>query len=635
MNDDTVGATITGSTGNPWTNYCGIMMYFGVSTGHVFTVHDVHVSHAFRAFFTASQNAVDIQNCQVTHAAGAFGNNGGFLNARNVLVNDAIFGFTGSAPSTNTGEHITFYSISNLVAPNAPQPNIDAPKLTNCILIAVTNGFTNFVGTGVETNASPAGIFQTVGQGSFYLADGSPYRNAGTTNINPTLLGDLRQRTTYPPIWLTNSVTNDLTLAPTVLRDTDTPDLGWHPDCLDYFVSGLRITNATLTLTNGVALGVDYSATNWGIILQDARFFSFGDPTNLNRIVRAHNVQEKSSGNPATRAVFYDGSSSGLSNELRLRFTFFAQLASDGYMLYSGQKFSELEWTHSVICNPSLVVDTAGGNYLTCGQTNTVWERGGAQFGLTTSSANVTIHARNNLFRNFSQHFYDGKSTWTVNDNLIDGGTGLDDHGTGLTNVCNAYYQAITNLSGGTSNLALGSLSYVTGQLSTFYQPANSALMHTGSITADVVGLYHFTSTTNNSKETNSVVTVGPHWVAFDAGGNLMDSDSDGLPDYLENKGGNGVVNAGETSFLLADSDSDKLTDLQELQLGYDPLAPDTGNTGVLDGDKDLDGMVFPTRANITFFTRTRKWPSRVTLPSRTVFSALPPGTRLGAVTQS
>jgi len=37
-------------------------------------------------------------------------------------------------------------------------------------------------------------VFQMVGAGANYLAANSPYRNAGTTNIDPTLLAALSKR---------------------------------------------------------------------------------------------------------------------------------------------------------------------------------------------------------------------------------------------------------------------------------------------------------------------------------------------------------------------------------------------------------------------------------------------------------
>ena len=68
-----------------------------------------------------------------------------------------------------------------------------------------------------------------------------------------------------------------------------------------------------------------------------------------------------------------------------------------------------------------------------------------------------------------------------------------------------------------------------------------------GSRTADLAGLYHFTTTTNQVKETNSVVDIGLHYAAVNASGQPIDSDSDGVPDYLEDSNGNGNPDSAET----------------------------------------------------------------------------------------
>ena len=95
---------------------------------------------------------------------------------------------------------------------------------------------------------------------------------AGTTNISATLANDLRNRTTYPPIVITTNFTVDTTLSPQAQRDTDTPDLGYHYDPLDYCWTSLVLSNAPLVLTNGVAIG------NYGskgiLLMQRAPFFS-------------------------------------------------------------------------------------------------------------------------------------------------------------------------------------------------------------------------------------------------------------------------------------------------------------------------------------------------------------------------
>src|SRR5439155_4218239 len=124
--------------------------------------------------------------------------------------------------------------------------------------------------------------FQTVGAGMTYLANNSPNRNAGTTNITAALLADLRKMTTYPPIVLTNAITNDMVLSPQAQRDTDDIDQGVHYSPLDY-VLNTTITNCTLSLTSSVAVAV-YGST--GLKMQTgSKLNSMGDPVNLNRLI--------------------------------------------------------------------------------------------------------------------------------------------------------------------------------------------------------------------------------------------------------------------------------------------------------------------------------------------------------------
>ena len=70
-------------------------------------------------------------------------------------------------------------------------------------------------------------------------------------------------------------------------------------------------------------------------------------------------------------------------------------------------------------------------------------------------------------------------------------------------------------------------------------------LVNAGSRTADQAGLYHYTTQTGQTKETNSVVDIGFHYLAVDANGNPIDTDGDGLPDSLEDRNGNGSYDSG------------------------------------------------------------------------------------------
>src|SRR5262249_45948301 len=89
---------------------------------------------------------------------------------------------------------------------------------------------------------------------------------------------------------------------------------------------------------------------------------------------------------------------------------------------------------------------------------------------------------------------------------------------------------------------------YQTGPLGNYYYPTNLVLINAGSTTANLVGLYHYTTTTNQVKEANTTNDIGFHYVAV-ANGLPIDTDGDGLPDYLEDANGNGLVDSGETNW--------------------------------------------------------------------------------------
>jgi hypothetical protein len=79
-------------------------------------------------------------------------------------------------------------------------------------------------------------VFQTVGGANHYLAASSSYRNSGITTIDPTLLAELKQTTTYPPTILTGTMTASQTLGqnPLVFRNANgNPDKGYAYPAMD------------------------------------------------------------------------------------------------------------------------------------------------------------------------------------------------------------------------------------------------------------------------------------------------------------------------------------------------------------------------------------------------------------------
>ncbi len=112
-------------------------------------------------------------------------------------------------------------------------------------------------------------------------------------------------------------------------------------------------------------------------------------------------------------------------------------------------------------------------------------------------------------------------------------------------------FQTTTNL-GGHEITNIVSYNWQGGSLGNYYLPTNSPVIDKGNTNANLLGLYQFTTQTNQMKETNSIVDMGYHYVSTDANGNPLDSNGDGIPDYLEDANGDGLVDNGETNWALA-----------------------------------------------------------------------------------
>jgi hypothetical protein len=130
--------------------------------------------------------------------------------------------------------------------------NPDSVGLTNSIILGTIGTASSYSAQDLATAAS----FQSNGAGNYYLAPGSPQRQAGTARLSPQLLAELPQKSTWPPLALPAGMTlpGSLTLLPTAARYAGgAPDLGYYYDALDYTVC--NSTNlGVLTVLPGTAV---------------------------------------------------------------------------------------------------------------------------------------------------------------------------------------------------------------------------------------------------------------------------------------------------------------------------------------------------------------------------------------------
>lgn len=549
--DDSVGETISGSTGTPSGYYAAFAL--GQESAGGFYQY-LHIKYAAIGLILTSTNVVS--NCQFINNGSALA----FYAATHQQVNNSLFWnadwiLDGWDPGVSVGA-------ANLTAHHAGyllSSSYTTLSATNSLFVCVTNWGNSFTGVNCATNASDAGIFQVAGAGSHYLAADSIYRNAGTPALGSALLADLATKTTYPPVlYYTPGVFfgTSLNLSPQAQRDTDLPDLGYHYDPLDYLFGPTYVTNATITVNPGTAIGFFGINTNcYGFAIgKNAQLLADGAADNLIHFVIYNTVQEQTS--PGWKTLFDDTLSDGMVTHfsgtnflIDCRFIDWSVLAQDSFhiSLVGGLLAARDCQFHGGIFTS--FIDAS----LTL--TNCLFERVYMDMELSPPCTNVF---RNNLFWNGSFIFFPGETNSVIKDNLFDHASMLD----GLGGVGVTYYGGhnafVTNYDQldplQTGDIVLpASPAYQVGPLGRYYYyyPTNSPLINAGSTTADQVGLYHFTTQTNQVKETNSIVDIGYHYVAVNTNGVPFDTNGDGIPDYLEDANGNGLVDSGEIGWNI------------------------------------------------------------------------------------
>ena len=566
VDDDSVGEILPGSTGNPTGTYASVALGMG-GLGPQRLQH-VRFLHAATAV-SVSGGGLALTNVQFVRCGVGVRAAGGPVQVDNALFAQVSTNLVSLGGASFQVQQATFHAGALLVS--APSwPSGSSLTLTNCILAELTalsagsievsgshNGFYHSPQLGVFRFLSTGYPFRAVAGGRYYLSETSGFRNVGSTNLSPALLAQLRQKTTDAPLMRSNvTVAVDTTLGPVALRDTDLPDLGYHYEPLDYLAWRWGFTNCRVSLRGGVVIGY---CDDTGLWLQGgAALESEGTPLALNRFSDYRTVQEQpvklgswanSCGLPLNPARLEGGSPA----PVRLRFTGFSRLARGGfagYDLYAmgHWRFSQLEVQDCAFSGGVVMLYAgAGSGAGPMGLTNNLWQRQSLYV-----LGEPTLWLYNNLFKDCPAVSFDvwGGSS-LLRDNVFDSVVLEALFDPPPIHSHNAYIN-VRDFRGNPARLeppqpndvVLAGFNYVAGLLGPFYQPTNSPLLNAGSRSAAEAGLYHFTVLTPQTKAGllgNGQVSIGYHYVALDAQGQPLDTDGDGLPDYLEDVNGNGA----------------------------------------------------------------------------------------------
>jgi hypothetical protein len=528
-------------------------------------------------------------------------------------------------------ENITADVANLCTASNSPTYIV----LTNSIVTGNANGATlqNSVASPDPSN------FQTNGTGNYYLATGSALHQSGTANISPYLLNEFQSKTTYAPLALPEfmPVSGNLTLSPQVPRYTNgAPDIGYYYDALDYTVAGA--TNfGTITVLPGTVIGLREdlnTSTFWGFNLrEESSFVSHGTPTRPIVFTDVQWVQEQFE-SPCF-ALFvpdFESATNDAAPALDFRFCNFYPSTS-WYQVWAGNRSTgDYLASYNSVVNWMMRDCNLHGGQISLGEpdkdyffgipedtfygvgavtwNNNLFEN--VQINLVPTwdwddgfiNVDLAFSAHNNLFHNGSLILVPSPSSagnWTFEDNLFDQVNFFQLTGFPLDYDYNGYWpltalqlqpgyasqlQATTTgdgfTDGGNEQVLSYAPPYVSGAFGNYYLSTLTDLYEAGSRTAGAAGLAQYTAFISQAKDASgSAVDIGLHYVAATNNAPL-DSDHDGIPDYVEDANGNGVVDANETD------PHNPMTD---------GVTPDASNSVYLDIDLSGDGLVGRVKA--------------------------------------
>jgi hypothetical protein len=561
-NDNKVGQTVPLSTGIPAPGDYSIGIELASTGTHLIEnlrilYADTAVKYAGAAGGTATIRHSQIVKCNVCFASSATAT----CNLRNVLGYD--FGTFLSASAgifTINGQHVTANHGTGSFASSVSVGSFENSVFTDIPTLNFSN-----LGSHSVAQTSTTGIYDPLGNGFHYLLTGR--RDSGTSaSIDQSLLADLKLRTTVAPILLTANFTQNTTFIPRgILDDNSLPDIGYHYDPLDFCWSGLQIAiNVTLTLKDGVAVG--FYGSKGLLFTQGAQFVSEGLPNRLNRFVRYDTVQEQPLVWGGTFSGLFDLGSTVITApypQVRLNFTDLAFVARSPFVNVLFLNGSTTPLGALTIANSQvrgayfLLGDSASpGHTVTLNNSSFDYCTTEWQFNATYSPPSIT--AFNNLFNKGSLSLTLGYYVnWTLKDNLFNSDT-LTKSGTGGFNITpdyNGYKSGLVSL-GGTHNKTGLTAQFIPGPLGMYYYASSwTTLLDAGSRTYSVAGLYHYTvkspANTKESTDASPTVDIGCHYPAVDSTNLPLDNNSDGIPDCIQDKNGNGLVEVDETPWLL------------------------------------------------------------------------------------
>jgi len=611
------------------------------------------------------------------------------INLYNILFTGNTTAFAPDVSSTPNllFQHITVDSCNKFVWTGTTPPiPTGSWQGANSLLINVSasipGSFVN-VGNTCKILASSTGVFHTGTDrvdGNYYLSDSSTYRAAGTTSINSTLLNELPQKTTRPPLFISwFGLKGSITLSPQVPRcSSSAPDIGYCYDALDYVLAGVFVLNGgQLEILPGTVVGFSYDWVLGLDLWEGSSIVAKGTASKPITFVPTTAVQEgpyvawwpgmlvsfipdywPNEQNSPPPVVdfrfcnfyqssgichhFWGGRSPVYFGDMTMSATSVLEARMQDCQFRSG--WVNLGEPHSRVITP---VDWGGevipGSVL---WQNNLFDRvninldpdtGTVHWGPREWFPNPTVDlqllATNNTFRGGFLAMAPvpaSEGSWVFENNLFDKVVFAQDANLPLDFDYNAYWPCRhdiwwpepgaelipgqtwqLNVKAGdpvpVNEVTLANAPpYEFGPLGGFYLGTSSPLENAGRGLPKDAGLFHYTTRVDQTKDAGNV-DIGFHYIATANSGSteLLDSDTDGIPDYVEDADGDNdstdVAEGRETSptdSQTVDGTADSVNML------YDNVDLDgDGLVGRIEEALDLDPL---TSANPFFLTQVQ-----------------------------
>jgi hypothetical protein len=619
--DVSLGDSFYGS-GSPQTANNGAI-YLDLSAAGDSSLSNLRICFADTGVAAPASGRLDVWNCQFYQCNGAVtAGTGSLVSLHNVLVSSNVTAIVVSPTCAEidaeqlTADVTTFYSATTPPGSINLTNSIVLGTMGSGSSMTMQNVAINPSGTIFQ--AGNDGQYYLAANSPYHAAGTANISSALSQQLQQKTTSP---PFALPPNIALNCNFN---LCPQVKRYSGgAPDYGYYYDALDYTVAGIELASGSITVEPGTAIAVcnelvgDYATgfyTCAGFLLDDGTsFISHGTPTMPITFTATKCVQETPSGywqwalwqqggSPVSSIYTFQLNSAVFDTApapvLDCRFCDFYLPIEDCHICYGDYYYSSssvalnlqdcavhggqilmlhFDYGWFAVCYPFGTVTLANSLF---DHVNMVLEPTDYDYwGDGYLDVVMSLQAYNNLFLGDWMAplcIYPtppaAAGNWTFWDNLFDSVAFQQASGMPLDCANNAYWPlqgiepnvgdlaTLSPTTSGDQTLAAAP-PYQSGPFGNYYLPTTTPLHQAGSVTGDSAGLCQYTTRLDQTKEQiGQTIDIGLHYVAAGANNMPMDTDGDGVPDYVEDSSGTGATGAaavalGETDYTVAMTD--------------------------------------------------------------------------------